>query len=221
MGLNRRDIALLAAIWGMVAILLAGALIVLSVSQAQPSLPAVAGPAATPTLPAIYTPAQVEQTARRQYEQAAAFALGWRADAQLLSCRASWEQTAINLVGRPVAWNFRFYSPGSQRLYFVVVEPGGAVRAIQHVRPISQPPPAVSLADWQLDSPAALANWLNSGGGAFLGQHAGGTVIAQLSVRAHGQPPQWTVAGYAPDTDETFAVTVDATDGATAIAAKP
>ena len=81
--------------------------------------------------------------------------------------------------------------------------------------------PVLPLADWQLDSPAALANWLNSGGGAFLGQHAGGTVIAQLSVRAHGGPPQWTVAGYAPDTDETFAVTVDATDGATAIAATP
>lgn len=220
MRLNRRDVLLLAGIWVVVAILLAGVMIVVWTSQPH-SAPVAEAPAATPTLAALYTPVQVAQTARRQYTQAEAIAVGWRADAQLLSCRASWEQTAINLVGRPVEWTFRFYSPQSKRLYFVMVAPGGAVRAIQHVRPVNEPPPVVPLDDWQLDSPAALANWLNIGGGAFLGRHAGGTVIAQLSVRAHGQPPQWTVAGYDPTTDESFAATVDAVDGATAIAGTP
>jgi hypothetical protein len=120
-----------------------------------------------------------------------------------------------------VEWTFRFYSAQSKRLYFVIVEPGGEVKAIQHVRPVDQAPPILRLEDWQLDSPAALANWLNIGGGSYLGSHAGATVTAQLSVRAHGQPPQWTVAGYDRNTDETFTVTVDAVHGATAIAGAP
>jgi hypothetical protein len=219
-GLNRRDVLLLVGIWGVVIVLVAAALIVVGMAQPQ-AAPAVEAPVATPTLVVVFTPVQVEQTARRQYAQAEAIALGWRTDARLLSCRASWEQTAINLLGRPVEWTFRFYSPQSKRLYFVMVEPGGAVRAIQHVRPVNQPPPVVPLDDWELDSPAALANWLNIGGGAFLGQHPGGTVTAQLSVRAHGQPPQWTVAGYDVNSDESFVATVDAVNGATAIAGVP
>jgi hypothetical protein len=216
MGLNRRDVTLLLGIWGVVAVSVAAVLIVLGTMSQQTPVPGA--PAATPTLVPIYTPAASQQTARRQYAQAEAVAKGWREDAQLLSCRASWEQTAINLVGRPVEWTFRFYSPQSKRLYFVIVEPGGEVKAIQHAQPIDQAPPVLRIEDWQLDSPAALANWLNIGGGSFLGSHAGGTVTAQLNVRAQGQPPQWTVVGFDRNTDETLVATVDAVHGATAIA---
>ena len=211
MRLNRRDMLLLVGIWGCVALLLVGAIVALRSTQGVP--PPAGAPTATPRPVPIYTPVAAEQTARKQYALAEAAAVGWRADARLVSCRGSWEQTAINLVGRPVDWMYRFYSPQSKRLYFVVVTPDGRLTTLQHVRQINQPPPVVPVDGWQLDSPAALADWLNAGGGPFLGSHPGGTVTAQLSVRSQGAQPEWTVVGYDSKTDETLAATVEAVSG--------
>ncbi len=216
MRLNRRDVLLLVAIWAVVAVLMVGAFLVVRTTQVMPT-PAAAASTATPTAAPVYTPVAAEQTAKTLYALAEATAWGWRADAQLVSCRGSWEQTAINLVGRPIEWSYRFYSPGSERLYFVLVSPAGQLQAIQHVRQISQSPPLVPLEGWQLDSPAALANWLNAGGGPFLGSHPGSTVTAQLSTRSYAAEPEWTVVGYDRNTDETLAVTVDAVTGQTSV----
>ena len=213
MRLHRRDILLLLVIWGGVAVLVGGAILVLRGAQTPP--PAAVPPPATRTPALSYAPVVAEQTARKMVALAETAARGWRADAQLVSCRGSWEQTAVNLVGRPIEWSYRFYSPQSRRLYFVVVAPDGRLDAIQHVRQIDRPPPALSLESWQMDSPATLANWLNAGGGEFLGSHPGSTVTAQLSVRSAGAEPEWTVAGYERNTDGTFVAVVNALDGET------
>lgn len=183
--------------------------------------PAVAGEMAAPTPLPTYTPVAVEQTARRMYAMAEIAARGWRADAQLVSCRGSWEQTAVNLVGRPVDWIYRFYSPQSRRLYFVRVEPGGEVHTIQHIPPVTQPPPPLSMEDWQVDSSVALASWLNAGGGRFLGMYPGSTVTVQLNIRASDLRPLWTVVGYADKEDLLFVTTVDARTGETTVLAQP
>ena len=219
MGLTRRDMIILFVVWGVVVLLLVVAFLTLR-AAARLTPPAAAVTAATVTPPPTYTPVAVEQTARHMYARAELVARGWRADAQLVSCRGSWEQTAVNLVGRPIEWIYRFYSPQSRRLYFVRVEPGGETHTIQHIPPVAQPPLPLSVEDWQVDSAAALANWLNAGGGRFLGMHPGSTVTAQLSVRVHDLRPLWTVAGYAEKGDALFVAAVDARTGETTVLAQ-
>ncbi|MGQ9793291.1 MAG: hypothetical protein ACUVSF_06390 [Anaerolineae bacterium] len=219
MGLTRRDVMILFVVWGAVALLLLVAFFTLR-AAARLTPPAAAVIAATATPLPTYTPVAAEQTARRMYALAEARARGWRADAQLVSCRGSWEQTAVNLVGRPIEWIYRFYSPQSRRLYFVQVEPGGETHAIQHIPPVTQPPLSLSMEDWQVDSSTALASWLNAGGGRFLGTHPGSTVTAQLSIRVHDLRPLWTVASYAEKEDAFFVTTVDARTGETIILAQ-
>jgi hypothetical protein len=212
MGLTRRDMLILFTVWGAAALLLVVAFLTLR-AAAHLTPPAAAITAATPLPSPTYTPVAAEQTARRMYTIAEMVAHGWRADAQLVSCRGRWEQTAVNLVGRPIEWIYRFYSPQSRRLYFVQVEPGGEVHTIQHIPPVAQPPLPLSMEDWQVDSSVALASWLNAGGGRFLGMYPGSTVTAQLNIRVRDLRPLWTVAGHAEKEDALFVTTVDARTG--------
>ncbi|GEM_PF-1985227 len=214
MGLSRHEVMVLLVVWGAAGLLLVVAFITLRASSRLAPPAAAVGVAAPTPLP-TYTPVAAEQTARRMYAIAEAAARGWRIDAQLVSCRGSWEQTALNLIGRPINWIYRFYSPQSRRLYFVTVEPGGEVHTIQHIPPVAQPPLPLSSEDWRVDSTTALANWLNAGGGRFLGAHPGSTVTAQLSMRTHDAQPLWTIASYEENGEALFAAVVDARTGET------
>ena len=155
-----------------------------------------------------------------QYPLAQEKATRWRQDAQLVSCRAAWNHTAINLLGKPIEWNYRFYSAQATLLYFVTVTHDGTGMATQHLRPVSQPPPILSIEALQVDSPAALANWLNAGGGQFLGSRPGIDVVAQLSVRSADADPEWTVVGHDRSTEDYFSVAVQARTGDTAVLAQ-
>ena len=221
MNITRRDIALLIVIWVLVAVLAVGAIIALrdiqpatGPSSDQPQLTVAS------TLMPAYTPAPSDGTATSLYPLAQDQASGWREDAQLVSCRGTWEQTAINLVGNPIEWDYRFYSPEAKLLYFVTVTPDGQVNGTQHLGPVNRPPPALPVDDWQVDSPAALGNWLNAGGGHFLGSRPGIEVVAQLSVRSADADPEWTVVGYDRSTEDYFSVAVQARTGDTAVLAQ-
>ena len=221
MNITRRDILLLIVIWAIVGVLAGGAIIALrnmrpatGPSSDQPEL------TVTSTLVPAYTPVPSPVTAMTQYPLAQEKASGWRDDAQLVSCRGTWEQTAINLVGRPIEWDYRFYSAQAKLLYFVTVTADGHVNGTQHLRPVNRPPAALPVDDWQVDSPAALANWLNAGGGQFLGSRPGIQVVAQLSQRSADGDPEWTVVGYDRTTEEYLSVAVQALTGNTAVLAE-
>ena len=132
-----------------------------------------------------------------------------------MSCRATWETTALNLVGRPTTWYYTFYSAETQSLYFVTITPDGRVHGTQHLRRLSQPPPLLPEQDWIVDSQEALANWMNAGGGRFLGSRPGIEVSVRLGVRSNGGPLTWTVVGFDRSDRSYFAVNVAAIDGAT------
>ncbi len=216
MKLKRWELILLLAVWIVVGGLFLVAIVVLRGRGQTP--PAAAEPASTPTVAPLYTPPASDVTAKSLYPLAEEKARGWREDAQLVSARGTWEQTAVNLVGQPVQWEYRFYSDTSKLLYFVIVTPDGQVAGTQHVRPVYRPPALLPVASWQVDSPAALTNWLNAGGGTFLGSRPGVQVAAQLSVRQAGASAQWTVVGYDPKKeDDHFAATVDAQTNITAV----
>jgi len=218
MKISRLELLLLAIIWILVAVLFGLTVFVLrgtgpaSVAEGTPT-----APEATPTLVPQFTPAASEATAMSLYPLAQSRASQWRLDARLVSCRTSWERTALNLVGRPTTWIYRFYSPDTQELYFVTVTPDGRVNGTQHLRRLPQAPPLLAIEEWNIDSQAALTNWMNAGGGQFLGGRPGIDVTAQLSLRSEGVTPAWTVVGYDPADEAYFAVTVAAIDGSTMI----
>ena len=221
MNITRRDLLLLIVIWAIVGVLALGSIIALrhirpatGPSSDQPEL------TVTSTLVPAYTPVPSQVTAMTQYPLAQEKASGWRDDAQLVSCRGTWEQTAINLVGKPIEWDYRFYSAQAKLLYFVTVTPDGRVNATQHLGSVNRPPPALPVHDWQVDSPAALANWLNAGGGRFLVSRPGIDVVAQLSLRSADADPEWTVVGYDRSTEDYFSVAVQARSGDTAVLAQ-
>ena len=221
MNITRRDVLLLIVIWAIVAVLAGGAIIALrhirpatGSSSDQPEL------TVTSTLLPAYTPAPSQVTVMTQYPLAQENASGWRQDAQLVSCRGTWEQTAINLVGKPIEWDYRFYSAQAKLLYFVTVTPDAHVNGTQHLGSVNRLPPALPVDDWQVDSPVALANWLNAGGGQFLGTRPGIEIVAQLSVRSPDADPEWTVVGYDRSTEDYFSVAVQARTGDTAVLAQ-
>ncbi len=221
MNITRRDILLVFVIWGLVGVLFLGAVVALrEIGFGTGQAPEQPNVTATPTLATAYTPAPSEVTALTLYPLAQKEASGWRNDAQLVSCRGTWEQTAINLVGKPIEWDYRFYSAEAKLLYFVTVTPDGRVNGTQHLGSVNRPPPGLPVDDWKVDSPAALANWLNAGGGHFLGSRPGIELVAQLSVRSADSDPEWTVVGYDRSTEDYFSVAVQARTGDTAVLAQ-
>ena len=206
MRLRARDILLLLAGWALVAAVLA----VLFVVFRSRGL----GPAGTPTPAPTYTVAFTQVTARSLYPVAEGLARAWQPDAQLASLSATWPNTAVNLVGRPTEWNYRFYSPVGLRYYLVTVAPGGQAQGIEHARPVDLPPPLVPVESWGVDSVEALSTWLDYGGGAMLSAKPGIEVSAQLSVPGQGGQPVWAVVGYDTLYNDYLTVVIDAGNGA-------
>jgi hypothetical protein len=210
MRLKRRDLVILLVAWLVVALGIVTIVILFwpSGGLTTPSLSA-----AVPTVAPTYTVEYTQVTARGLYPQAEAAARAWQADVQLASVATSWPQTAVNLLGNPNTWTFRFYSPSQNRLYLVSVTPDGQVTGTPHFRTQTYPPVAIDFEAWSIDAPDALAAWLDNGGGSFLGQRPGIEVMAQLSTNETGGGPVWTVVGLGETSDEYWVVLVDAITG--------
>ncbi len=208
--MKRRDWIILLAAWLVVAAGLIGGIILLqSRSESISSLPTVQPPAVVATFTVEYA----EVTARRLYPLAEAKAKEWQPDVKLAGVSAAWPQTALNLVGKPVPWQYRFYSPSQNWLYFVSVTPDGQVSGSPHFRSESRPPATFSADAWQIDSVQALAAWLDSGGGRFLGQNPGEQVIAQLGLDPARGRLEWSVAGLDATGQKYWMAVIDAGSG--------
>ena len=205
MKLRARELVLLIVGWLFAAAVLV-VLVLVFRSQVSEST-GVPQPVATHTV--VYT----QVTARSQYPTAEATALAWQPDAQLVSLTATWRETAVNLVGSPIEWVFRFYSPSRQHYYFVTIAPDGRVQGVEHARPVDLPPPLIPGDAWQVDSVAALATWLDYGGGAMLGANPGIEVSAQLNVPTPGGDPTWAVVGFDPGSNDFLTVMIHADSG--------
>jgi hypothetical protein len=207
--MRRRDLVILLVAWAVVAIGLFAAVILLL--RGPRGIQAI--PTGVQTVVPTYTVEYVEVTARQLYQLAEADAKGWQPDVEPAGASAVWPQTAVNLVGNPVEWQFRFYSPSRNYLYFVSVTPDGQVRGDPHFRSESRPPATFSVEDWQVDSVQAVAGWLDSGGGGFLGQNPGVQVVAQLGLDPASERLTWSVAGLNDTGEKYWVATIDATGG--------
>lgn len=213
--LSRREWFFLISVWVVIASLMCGLVVWFLVlrpgSQADLAGAAVES-AAAPTAAPTYTVAFVEASARRLYPAAEALARAWETDAQLVGADAGWSATAVNLVGNPTDWAFRFYSPSRQRMYLVGVGRDGQAAGVPHFQKEPSPPPVINLETWTVDSPEALARWLDNGGGALLGQNPGIDVTMRLGVDPASGGATWIITAFDAN-GQPSALKIDAATG--------
>ncbi len=135
----------------------------------------------TPVPKPTYTVPAAAVTARSAYEQAQAAAQAWQADALLVSASAVWRKTSVAVLSWPVAWNYQFYSPGTKKIYLIVVRDGQASGIRETLSPYKLA--TVNIDQWQVDSHQALSAWLNGGGGGFMRQYTLIDIQAKLSMQ--------------------------------------
>jgi hypothetical protein len=160
--------------------------------------------------PALYQVTPGDITALSMYPLAEAAALAWESDVQFISASATWNNTSFAELEQPTDWVYRFYSPGLERILFVIVTPDQNVIVRPHLARIRRELRVVDPSTWQLDSPAALAAWLNSGGGAWLQQSSSRIVSAQLAFDLEQNSPMWTISGLNPETSDSVQFTIEA-----------
>jgi len=205
MKLRVRDVLLLFIGWVFVFAVLVALFVLLRSGGAAPTVV----PRPVPTHTVVFT----QVTARGLYPTAESLARAWQPDALLVSLTATWRGTAVNLVGQPTQWVFRFYSPSQRRYYFVNVTPDGQAQGIEHARQVDLPPPILSIEAWRVDSVQALTTWLDYGGGAMLGAKPGIEVSAQLNVPTEGGEPTWAVVGFDTASNDFLTVMIHADSG--------
>ena len=212
--LKRREVLILAALWVAVGGLICGATAWLLTSRPAAQI-GLGEPAATPSPAPTYTVQFVKVTARQLYPAAEALARAWEPDTQLVGINASWPATAVDQVGNPTDWSYRFYSPSRSRLYLVGVSSSGQAVGAEHFRQETSAPPLINLEKWKLDSSEAIAHWLDNGGGALLSQNPDTEVTMQLGVDPAGSQTVWFVTGSGSADGQGLALKVDAVTGQT------
>ncbi|NJN95915.1 MAG: hypothetical protein HC875_18305 [Anaerolineales bacterium] len=212
--LHRRDLILLTGAMALACVsVLTVIFLVLRYQSASPATPQAAvvtqpGPLPTHTV----TFAQV--TGLSQYTLVSAAAQSWAGDAQLISANATWPKViGREQVGEPTTWTYRFYSPAKERLFLTLVSPEGELETIEHVAPVTLPPTPIETDSWLIDSPAALAIWLDNGGAKVLGSNPGLEMVIQLRRVPNNPNPVWLVAGLNNQTEQIHTVSIDANQG--------
>jgi hypothetical protein len=212
--IHRRDLILLVGVlsFACFSVITVGLLILrYNQSGGRAETVAVSTPGPQPT----HTVTYVQITGLSQYKLAEARAREWADDAQLVSAQANWPRVVYeDQVGEPGQWTYRFYSPAKKRLFIVKAEPDGQVLAIEHVVPITLPPPLLDISGWSIDSPAALAIWLDYGGADLIRYNPGLEVLIQLRNADNGGNPVWVVIGTDERTQDIHIVVIDTGNGA-------
>jgi hypothetical protein len=214
--LRRQDLILLTGLLALACVsMISVGLLVLRFQQGVGPLQAEnLGPTPTPGPQPTYTVTFLEITGLSQYQVVEAEAKAWSEDAQLVSASANWPGVlAVDQVGQPAQWSYRFYSPGKERLLIVKVETDGQLQSIEHRVRITLPPPPIPTDTWLVDSPAALATWLDYGGGELIRRNPGLEVLIQLRPLPNASNPAWMVIGLDKRTGDIRTVVIDAGAG--------
>ncbi|MBN1218578.1 MAG: hypothetical protein JXM69_06610 [Anaerolineae bacterium] len=212
--LRRQDLILLTGVLSLACFsVITVGLLLLRYQQSLAS-PTAANPASIPEPQATHTVAFVQITGLGQYSPVEAEARAWAGDAQLVAAHANWPQVFYqDQLGQPGQWTYRFYSPERQRLLLVKIEPDGRTRAFEHRETVTLPPDTLDSTAWSIDSPAALARWLDGGGAALIERNPGLEVLIQLRSLSRYPHPVWMVTGSDKRTQDILVVVIDASDG--------
>ncbi|HXV99786.1 MAG TPA: hypothetical protein VEC93_15320, partial [Anaerolineae bacterium] len=186
------------------------AIFILSRQQVTEALPLTVSGPVQPTHTVTYT----QVTGLNGYTPAKTAAQSWAEDAQLVWANTTWPKIiTVEQVGEPTSWTYRFYSPAKARFFFVTVAPDGQVETIEHQAQVSLPPGPIAPDSWLIDSPTALAIWLDNGGETVLRNNPGLEMVIQLRSVNNSPNPVWLVVGLNKQTEEIHAVVIDANQG--------
>ena len=151
-------------------------------------------------------------TAREAYALALSEARNWQDDAQLVSATASWANVASEeQLAEDVAWGFTFLSAQSAERQILSVTRVGVER-VREMR-ASATVRTADVASWQVDSPQALALFLEHGGRDFLSQHPGATISLRLGPEEASSRLVWLALGIQSADKSTMVLEVDASTG--------
>jgi hypothetical protein len=195
--LKRRDILILAVFWltsACVVLLVLGFFFLRSSDLSQP----------------VYEVNEGEVTALKLYTIAEEAARAWESDVQFISASASWDHASLSGLEAPVEWIYRFYSPGLNRILFVIVTPEQQVILRPHLDKVRREMKIIDADQWQMDSPAALSTWLNHGGNGWLQSALNPTVSAQLTYSVDQESLIWIVSGLDLETGQQMNYTANA-----------
>ena len=205
--MTRRYIILLLGLicLALFALIVVGILILQDVTTPPPKTPTAPEPVSTVTFRQV--------TAVNQYKIAVGAAETWAPDVQLLKASTQWSKViGLPNVGEPSEWSFHFLSPSNKRKLFVFVAPDGSVRTIQHIRREYAPLATIDSSSWVLDSPDALALWLDHGGEALVRDNPGLEMVIQLRAVPTYPNPVWLVVGSSNLKNATLTVYIDAVE---------
>ncbi len=211
--IRRRDLILLVGVLSLACFsVITVTLLILRYQSVEPEL--APGPTSTPGPQPTHTVSHIQVTGLSQHALARPKAQAWAADAQLVAANANWPKVmAIGQIGEAGQWNYNFYSPDKERLFLVSVEASGQVWGVEHDVRITLPPPSLDADTWAIDSPAALAIWLDYGGADMLQRNPGLEVLIQLRHLKNHTGPVWMVMGLDTRTQDIYIVLIDAIEG--------
>lgn len=202
--IRRRDILILVGFW-VAGCAVVALLIGLFYANSSPQTVTQPEPVAT------YTVQFTADTAKSAYVQALAKGQDWSDDVKLVALSTRWNNATIDVLGQANSWDFRFYSPGRERIYFVVITPEDKILGQAHFKKLRQSPYLVNPSEWEIDSDEALGIWLNNGGGPFLEAYPENQV--EIMLRQTNRGPVWEVIGISADQSQLFYVPISATSG--------
>ena len=205
--IKRRDLLIVLSIW-LVGCALVMLLLGIFYSQNEVK------EAPTPQPIASYTLAFEGPTAKEAYQEALAGAQQWQGDVDLVATSAYWPEATLSSVTQFDTWDFRFFSPARQRVYFAVVRPNQPVIGRPHL--YKRDTTTTALVDptaWLIDSDEAVTIWVNNGGGPFLEAFPGSSVELLL----HQLPQQnllvWDIIAVSQDQSQLFYLSINANNG--------
>jgi hypothetical protein len=192
------------AVGGLIVIGLLGFFYVNSVAQA----PEPPQPVAT-----FVIPFDKENTAKTAALLALEEAQNWQEDVELVAVSTQWPEATLQSLARTEVWDFRFFSPGHDRVLFTFVATNEQVVSQPHLNKFRNSPGLITQTDWIIDSDQALSIWVNHGGGVFLQNFPGSRVEVLLRQAPATADPVWDIIGISADQSQIFYLSIDATDG--------
>lgn len=146
-------------------------------------------------------------TAVKAYELARPIAQQWSSDAALLSASAGWQPETDFTHGR-ASWTLVFYSQSQSATSLISVTNANArlIRTTPQFENIQ----TGDVSNWQVDSPAAIAQLLDIGADDFMTLHAKVNLILTLDVKG---TPVWRSTFLDTATKESYSLNITADTG--------
>lgn len=146
-------------------------------------------------------------TAIKAYELAWPIAQEWSSDAALLSASAGW-QPETDFTNGLASWTLVFYSQSKSATALISVTNANArlVRTTPQFENIQ----TGDVSNWQIDSPAAIAQLLDIGADDFMTLHAKVNLILTLDVKG---TPTWRSTFLDTATKESYSWNITADTG--------